>query len=176
MPGYYEHEELEAEVDVEQTENPSSAQEGDDSKDFTSTSRPPVSAPASSSFAGNSAGTESKPQAGPSSSRATSPPPLATTSSTKPSSSSNRAKRKRAPSIGQQEDHAMDIDGVRIHTCPICSKTLETDNRGLNEHVDFCLSKSAIREAQVMSHNTKSLKQPLPIRGKPDVKMKRAKK
>lgn len=175
MPGYYEHEELEADVDVEEAEN-RSLQE-DDSKDLTSTSRPPVSAPASSSFAGSSARTESnKPQAGPSSSRATSHPPLATTSATKPSSSSNRVKRKRALSIGQQEDHAMDIDGVRTHTCPICSKTLEMDNRGLNEHVDFCLSKGAIREAQVMSHNTKSLKQPLPIRGKPDVKMKRAKK
>ncbi len=34
------------------------------------------------------------------------------------------------------------------HTCPICSKTLQTDNQGLNAHIDFCLSKGAIREAQ----------------------------
>ncbi len=28
---------------------------------------------------------------------------------------------------------------------------LETDNQGLNEHVDFCLSKQAIKEAQTAS-------------------------
>jgi len=32
--------------------------------------------------------------------------------------------------------------------CPICGRTLETDNQGLNAHIDFCLSKSAIMEAQ----------------------------
>lgn len=40
---------------------------------------------------------------------------------------------------------------VQPQTCPICSKTMQTDNRGLNAHVDFCLSKSAIREAQAMA-------------------------
>ena len=34
------------------------------------------------------------------------------------------------------------------HTCPICGKQLKTDNQGLNAHVDFCLSKGAILEAQ----------------------------
>lgn len=34
------------------------------------------------------------------------------------------------------------------HTCPICSKQLKTDNQGLNAHIDFCLSKGAILEAQ----------------------------
>lgn len=33
------------------------------------------------------------------------------------------------------------------HTCPICSQAFETDNAGLNEHVDFCLSKTAILAA-----------------------------
>jgi DNA polymerase kappa len=32
-------------------------------------------------------------------------------------------------------------------TCPICSKTLETDNHGLNAHIDYCLSRDAIRDA-----------------------------
>ncbi|KAJ3556244.1 hypothetical protein NM688_g2131 [Phlebia brevispora] len=41
-------------------------------------------------------------------------------------------------------------------TCPICSKTMETDNRGLNEHIDFCLSKGAIREAQAMASTRRS--------------------
>src|ERR1700722_16157577 len=34
------------------------------------------------------------------------------------------------------------------HTFPICGKVIETDNQGLNAHVDFCLSRGAIREAQ----------------------------
>jgi DNA polymerase kappa len=32
--------------------------------------------------------------------------------------------------------------------CPVCSKTLATDNQGLNAHVDFCLSRGAIKEAR----------------------------
>lgn len=34
------------------------------------------------------------------------------------------------------------------HVCPICSKTLQIDNQGLNAHIDFCLSRGAIMEAQ----------------------------
>ncbi|KAF9478811.1 DNA/RNA polymerase [Pholiota conissans] len=37
---------------------------------------------------------------------------------------------------------------LETHECPICGKTLETDNEGLNAHVDFCLSRGAILEAQ----------------------------
>jgi len=36
----------------------------------------------------------------------------------------------------------------RTQTCPICSRTLVTDNQGLNAHIDFCLSRGAIQEAQ----------------------------
>ncbi|TFK26499.1 DNA/RNA polymerase [Coprinopsis marcescibilis] len=32
--------------------------------------------------------------------------------------------------------------------CPICGKKLETDNQGLNTHIDFCLSRGAIWDAQ----------------------------
>ncbi|KAI0821695.1 hypothetical protein BC628DRAFT_1329079 [Trametes gibbosa] len=39
--------------------------------------------------------------------------------------------------------------------CPICSRMLDTDNQGLNEHVDFCLSKQAIKEAQTASLSLK---------------------
>lgn len=31
--------------------------------------------------------------------------------------------------------------------CPVCSRILSTDNSGLNEHIDFCLSKGAIMAA-----------------------------
>ena len=40
------------------------------------------------------------------------------------------------------------------HICPICSKTLWTDNTGLNAHVDYCLSRAAIFEATA-SNSTK---------------------
>ena len=45
--------------------------------------------------------------------------------------------------------------------CPICDKTILTDNEGLNAHIDFCLSRNAIREAQaesIASSSTKRLK------------------
>ncbi|KAF8973061.1 hypothetical protein BDZ97DRAFT_1779128 [Flammula alnicola] len=38
---------------------------------------------------------------------------------------------------------------TEMHQCPICGKTIQTDNQGLNAHVDFCLSRGAIMEAQV---------------------------
>lgn len=41
------------------------------------------------------------------------------------------------------------------HTCPICSKSLKTDNQGLNAHIDFCLSKNAILEAQAEASTPK---------------------
>ncbi|KAF8495871.1 IMS-domain-containing protein [Gautieria morchelliformis] len=36
--------------------------------------------------------------------------------------------------------------------CPICSKVFDTDNAGLNEHIDFCLSKGAILAATAVTH------------------------
>uniref|UniRef100_A0A0W0F0C4 DNA polymerase kappa n=1 Tax=Moniliophthora roreri TaxID=221103 RepID=A0A0W0F0C4_MONRR len=38
--------------------------------------------------------------------------------------------------------------GEMNQVCPICNKTLQVDNQGLNAHIDFCLSRGAIREAQ----------------------------
>ena len=62
-------------------------------------------------------------------------PPSASSASTKPLS------RNRPSSVSHG-------DSVYVQTCPVCSKTFETDNQGLNAHVDFCLSKGAILEAQ----------------------------
>ncbi|KAG6375358.1 hypothetical protein JVT61DRAFT_2913 [Boletus reticuloceps] len=45
------------------------------------------------------------------------------------------------------------------HTCPICSKELKTDNQGFNAHIDFCLSKGAILEAQAEASSPKKLGQ-----------------
>ncbi|KAF8844303.1 DNA/RNA polymerase [Paxillus ammoniavirescens] len=41
------------------------------------------------------------------------------------------------------------------HTCPICGKQLATDNQRFNAHVDFCLSKDAILEAQAEASSPK---------------------
>jgi len=46
------------------------------------------------------------------------------------------------------------------HTCPICRKQLKTDNQGLNAHIDFCLSKGAILEAQAEGSTPKKAGQP----------------
>lgn len=46
------------------------------------------------------------------------------------------------------------------HDCPVCGRVLETNNEGLNAHIDFCLSRGAIMEAQVEASqsSTKSSK------------------
>jgi DNA polymerase kappa len=62
---------------------------------------------------------------------------------------------KQPPPTGPREIHEMDMQRPPLkretatHDCPVCGKTLETDNEGLNTHVDFCLSRGAIMEAQV---------------------------
>ena len=33
------------------------------------------------------------------------------------------------------------------HTCHVCEKIIQTDNEGFNSHIDFCLSRDAIRQA-----------------------------
>jgi DNA polymerase kappa len=170
MPGYYEHEELGDSIvdEVEEHIEGDSPEHGKAGPGGTH-SRPPVSAPAASSNQQMYAPTTSN-------SRATSHPPQALEKSESSRSSSKPptlSSQKRKTSLSPTDDD------VQMHTCPICSKALQTDNRGLNEHVDFCLSKNAIREAQVMSQSgsSKSLKQPLPVPvwGKPGVKMKKRK-
>lgn len=46
-----------------------------------------------------------------------------------------------------QEKTDEKIDASSTQTCPLCRKELETDNLGLNAHIDFCLSKDAIKQA-----------------------------
>lgn len=62
---------------------------------------------------------------------------------TKRNSSGTSAHNSRAPAANMDP-----IIAKELQTCPICDKTMETDNRGLNAHIDFCLSKGAIMEAQ----------------------------
>lgn len=44
--------------------------------------------------------------------------------------------------------------------CPLCSRRLNTDNVGLNEHIDFCLSRSAIMEASSSAVSTMVVSRP----------------
>ena len=59
------------------------------------------------------------------------------------------------PPTSSREIHEIDMRRPLLkrktatHDCPVCGKTLETDNEGLNAHIDFCLSRGAIMEAQV---------------------------
>lgn len=61
---------------------------------------------------------------------------------------------KQPPPSGPREIYEMDMRRPLLkcetatHDCPVCGKTLETDNEGLNTHIDFCLSRGAIMEAQ----------------------------
>ena len=133
MPGYYEHE------DVEHDE---AAENADVSPMLKPTSLP-----------------------GPSASRAKSHPPQPVATPSMPPSTQKK------PSSAHQKPHStsaalsttQDDDDVAAeeHTCPICARTLATDNAGLNAHVDFCLSRSAIREAQQTTGGASSGLKPL---------------
>ena len=55
----------------------------------------------------------------------------------------------------ERETDSADAKAIPTLECPICGRHLETDNQGFNAHVDFCLSKEAIREAQTASLSSK---------------------
>lgn len=58
--------------------------------------------------------------------------------------------------VDQGVDKPMQTDSIlERHTCPICAKILTVDNQGLNSHIDFCLSKGAIMEAQTTTYRGK---------------------
>lgn len=66
-------------------------------------------------------------------------------------SSSTLLSPSKRPRSHSQSPSAADDGNLQSQTCPVCSKTMQTDNQGLNAHVDFCLSKGAIREARAMA-------------------------
>jgi len=144
MPGFHEHDERDLDPsqhdeDEDEPTNQSSAASGKTQIDVPKLKpRPPVSAPARS-FPSVRA-----PQDGLSTNYA-SPADRETRASTKPASTIGAASSKRSEPL----------------QCPVCDKTILTDNDGLNAHIDFCLSRSAIREAQaesIASSSTKRLK------------------
>jgi DNA polymerase kappa len=100
-------------------------------------SRPPVSAPQTNpSHAENTlAGTKKslKPNS---------------TGSISAQRSSNKLSLEQKASSSKGTAASESAEGEMTQVCPICNKTLQADNRGLNAHIDFCLSRGAIREAQ----------------------------
>lgn len=123
MPGFYEHEELERDSFVQ-------AENYDDASPTSKTK---------STAALHTSRAHSHP-----------PQPVASTSrSASPHKRPSKPHSTSAAHLGPQGDARGEEDGdVQEHTCPICARTLTTDNAGLNAHVDYCLSRGAIREAQ----------------------------
>ncbi|KAG9030489.1 hypothetical protein FRB95_003884 [Tulasnella sp. JGI-2019a] len=67
------------------------------------------------------------------------------------SNSASRASMKRSPEPSEDPTDAVQSTSL---DCPICGKTLKTDNAGLNEHVDFCLSRGMIKQASAEGGST----------------------
>ncbi|KAF8650421.1 hypothetical protein AX16_005226 [Volvariella volvacea WC 439] len=66
-------------------------------------------------------------------------------------------RRSRSPSVAPVEEDivkALPNPVLGHQTCPICERTFETDNQGLNAHIDFCLSRHEILRAQKESSNS----------------------
>ncbi|KAF8904417.1 hypothetical protein CPB84DRAFT_1960811 [Gymnopilus junonius] len=68
--------------------------------------------------------------------------------------------RRHSEAASKASKPASSASSIKLETqeCPICGKTMQTDNQGLNAHIDFCLSRGAIREAQVEA--SKASKEP----------------
>lgn len=136
MPGFYEHDEEDGEIGMDVVDDDIDGT--DPSEPIAGPSslrpRPPVSAPAPSSQDKNplDSNLHKKPRSTGSTRPPPPPPPPTIASSSHLSLEPNK-----------------DGDEMRIMLeCPICGKGLDTDNQGLNSHVDFCLSRGAILEAQ----------------------------
>ena len=157
MPGFHEHDEDDVDMDQAEPEHEEVEEEtampllqprtNDGSSAGPSRTRPPDSAPGRtfSERTGIPGASPSKPY--------TNNKPHSTGHVSRPSASSSRSLRvpREIPAQDDSVFRVADLVVPETNTCPICGKTLETDNQGFNEHVDFCLSRGAIREAQVQA-------------------------
>lgn len=163
MPGFYEHDE--EDTDLGMNAGAADDMEGEDNEQHQThlgeigipqtRPRPPVSAPARTNSTKKTSAVASA-SYGP----RISTKPHSTSHVTRPSETS--------PSRMGSKSHAQSplpsgsdagATTVGMLECPICGKTLETDNQGLNSHIDFCLSRGAIMAAQTVAENpTKGFK------------------
>lgn len=129
MPGYHEHDEADCEPEVEDDFD------GEEIIDLTETE--------THVYANHTEA--NKPQ--------TRRPPHSTTnahasSSVLPSPQRQRRNSETMMAGSKAQTSPFTEQKLETHVCPICGKAMETDNQGLNAHVDFCLSRGAIMEAQ----------------------------
>ncbi|KAI1795665.1 DNA/RNA polymerase [Ganoderma leucocontextum] len=140
MPGY--HDEIEADHVAEDDTIEAEGHQGHRPPGSTS-SKPDSTRPPNSGHAG---GTRSQPSSTASTYTAPQKP------MSKSAAGASRAPQEARLELG--EDAAAEPSArAPLLECPICGKMLETDNQGLNEHIDFCLSKGAIKAAQASSLN-----------------------
>ncbi|KZT10718.1 DNA/RNA polymerase [Laetiporus sulphureus 93-53] len=154
MPGYHEHGDLDDDLNVDHSfDDHIDGNSSDVQQPYIprgSPQRPPrspKSAPSSSirarTYKPTSSGSQ-KPRS------AYAPPTSALESNEPPSDSTSHL----------PVEEVKEQDGVTsMLTCPVCGKSMRTDNIGLNSHIDFCLSEDAIKEAQV------SASVPVPSKG-----------
>ncbi|KAF9010581.1 hypothetical protein BDQ17DRAFT_1299087 [Cyathus striatus] len=72
--------------------------------------------------------------------------PVASSSSSKPVSA--RASTSKDTKIPMRLSPPRAVGKVESQECPICGRMLDMDNQTFNGHIDFCLSRGAILEAQ----------------------------
>lgn len=169
MPGFHEHEEDDTDPsqsqsqnidshDVEEPDYLSPISKADSDASTTaheevqpskpkSRPRPPISAPATSSQ-DNVASTSSLSPVARSKMRTK---PRSTSASTNQHANSPSLSIHGVPKHSTTKPEPKNETTSQTHSCPICGKELQTDNQGLNEHIDFCLSRGAIREAQAQA-------------------------
>lgn len=146
MPGFYEHDEDDTEIDLDMDTNEymdgdahhSNEVNAGNARVSQSRSRPPVSAPSRTDHVRQK-------DMEPSRSGMT-VKPLSTNNTVRPSIASSSNSYAVEHPLGAPPLKYSEVE-ARLE-CPICGKTLETDNQGLNSHVDFCLSRGAIMAAQ----------------------------
>lgn len=157
MPGFYEHcEDAEMDIDTGAADH----EDGEDCEPHETNAeyaaiprtrpRPPVSAPARTSFGhmrSAAASTSSVPSI--------EAKPRSTSHIAQPSEVSSWIAEPpfEAPLPPQQ----LEAEATKTGTleCPVCGKQLETDNEALNSHIDFCLSRGAIMAAQTTAKSPK---------------------
>lgn len=128
MPGFYEHEEAAHHIEAEgNSEDDQTGELDTETEKPRERPRPPISAP---------------PRPSSSSTKLEDVPQRHIISRPKPLG------RERSKSDVGQRPKQLQSGGNEAQVCPICSQTLTTDNQGLNAHIDFCLSRSAIQEAR----------------------------
>jgi DNA polymerase kappa len=145
MPGFYEHDEADEELDMvadnaEGEDHPLRIHAADTTVVQTRL-RPPVSAPART-FSSRQQNAEASTSSG---SRVAVESRTTTSSYIIRASEAALRSRSAEPSIEAPLETGATTGTLQ---CPICMKTLETDNQGLNAHIDFCLSRGAIMAAQ----------------------------